>query len=335
VDVAKMKAEFLYHYQSARGIPRRAKWIAGVTAWHRTASRFSGVSNRIVSNGLTSRLLKKILGIHPQRSLPEIYPTTLRAWFADHRPDAAAGRAGTVYFFCDEFTNLVDVPVGIAAIELLERLGYQVILTEHAESGRAAISQGLLEQAKQCAEDNVGIFGPLLDDARPLIGVEPSALLTFRDEYPALVDKVRRKQAQQVARCALLIDEFVSRLITESKITSSLFTTNPLNIRLHGHCHQRALSSLRDTLRMLQLPRNFHAKLIPAGCCGMAGAFGYEQEHYEISMKIGELVLFPAIRLESSDTVIAATGTSCRHQIRDGTRRTALHPVQILRDALR
>jgi Fe-S oxidoreductase len=170
---------------------------------------------------------------------------------------------------------------------------------------------------------------------RPLIGIEPSALLSFRDEYPVLVSPEFRGDARRLAENCLLIDEWIDRLIREDQINSGAFTDQTQKIRLHGHCHQKALSSLAATVRMLQLPKNYSVKLIPSGCCGMAGSFGYEAEHYDLSMQIGELVLFPAIRSEADSAIIAAGGTSCRHQIFDGTGRDALHPVQILRQALR
>ncbi|MDG2013763.1 MAG: FAD-linked oxidase C-terminal domain-containing protein [Pirellulaceae bacterium] len=334
VDMAKMKAEVLYRNLQDNGVPRRARFIANLASLNERAARVPWLSNRLMGGRFATRLLKKYLSIHPQRSLPTLSKQTLRRWFKRHQPHENAGKQGTVCFFCDEFTNFLDAPVGIAAIELLERLGYRVELPQHAESGRAAISQGLLDQGKACATQNVTLFDDLLGDEQVLIGVEPSALLTFRDEYPGLVDPQLREVAHRVGRKALLLDEFLSRLLDQQKVGAPLFTQSPMKIYLHGHCHQKALSSMRDTIRMLQLPSNYQVKLIPAGCCGMAGAFGFEDEHYEISMQVGELVLFPAIRELDTNQVIAAGGTSCRHQILDGTGRVALHPVQVLRQAL-
>ena len=333
VDMAKMKAEVLHRNLRENGVPRRARFIANLAKLNEQAARVPRLSNRLMGGRFAARMLKKWLGIHPQRSLPQLSTQTLRHWFRRHRPHENAGKQGTVCFFCDEFTNFLDAPVGIAAIELLERLGYAVELPQHAESGRAAISQGLLDRGKVCATQNVTLFADLLGEDRVLIGVEPSALLTFRDEYPALVDPELRGVAERVGRQTLLMDEFLSRLLEQQQVGSQLFTRAPMTIHLHGHCHQKALSSMRDTIRMLQLPVNYRVKLIPAGCCGMAGAFGFEHEHYKVSMQVGELVLFPAIRDLDAKQVIVAGGTSCRHQILDGTGRVALHPVQVLREA--
>lgn len=200
----------------------------------------------------------------------------------------------------------------------------------HNESGRSAISQGLLRSAQKHANENVRQFRKLVGPNTPLIGIEPSAILTFRDEYPALVDASLRDSANELANHALMFDEFIETQIDRGKIQSSQFEPKQQSIRLHGHCHQKALASLKPTIRMLQLPLGHRVRLIPSGCCGMAGAFGYDQDHYDLSMKIGELVLFPKIRAEKMESIIAAPGTSCRHQILDGTGRLAKHPIEIL-----
>ena len=217
---------------------------------------------------------------------------------------------------------------------MLNHLGYEVKMVTHPESGRAAISKGLLQQAQSCAKQNVEIFKNLITKNTPLIGIEPSAILSFRDEYPKLVSKTQQVTAQQLAQNTFLIDEFLTSEIKAGNITPNQFTSEPKQIHLHGHCHQKALSSVEDTAWLLSLPENYHVDVIPSGCCGMAGSFGYEAEHYEVSMQVGELVLFPAIRKSSSSSIIAAPGTSCRHQIFDGTKRKALHPVEVLWEAL-
>ncbi len=239
-----------------------------------------------------------------------------------------------MFLFCDEFTNYNDVQVGIAAVELLERVGFAVEIPSHVESGRAAMSKGLLRDAHSIAEENVRLLAPVVSADTPLVGIEPSAILGFRDEYPVLVNPDLRESTKSLAENVLMIDEFVEKQIQRGTIDSSSFVEKTQTIRLHGHCHQKALASLKPTVRMLQLPKGYRVRLIPSGCCGMAGSFGYEAEHYDISMQIGELILFPTVRSESSDVLIAAPGTSCRHQIADGTGRLALHPVEILRNAL-
>ncbi len=336
VDIAKMKAEYLHANHVANGIPARARRIAGFAEKMKLASKLPRISNWLMRNGLTSRMMKWHLGFHRHRSLPPLHPTTLTAWFQQHKPHSNSGTRGSVLLFCDEFTNYLDVPVGIAAVEVLEQFGYRVQIPRHKESGRAAISKGLLTDAKQLAEYNVRHLAEAIEGTETfIVGIEPSALLTLRDEYLVLVGDALEEKAQQVAERAVLVDEFVARLIDANEINRDQFSSETKTIRLHGHCHQKALSSLKPTIQMLQLPENYRVKIIASGCCGMAGSFGYEQEHYQLSMNIGELVLFPTIRREPSDSLIVAGGTSCRHQIRDGTGRVAQHPVEVVRSALR
>jgi len=333
VDVGKMKAEFLQGYYDVHGVPKRTRRIADFSKSMKLAAKVPWLFNALVSFWPTSALLKRMSGFAQSRSLPKLHSQTLAYWFANHTPHSKAGSVGKVYLFCDEFTNYNDTQIGVATVELLERLGYAVEIPPHTESGRAAMSKGLLREAKSFADANVRSLSPLISSECPLIGIEPSAILSFRDEYPALVDSELRRDARALSSNTFMIDEFVADQIDEGKISSSSFTPNEQVIRLHGHCHQKALASLKPMIRMLQLPKGHRVRLIPSGCCGMAGSFGYEVEHYDVSMQIGELVLFPAIRNEPTNSIIAAPGTSCRHQIKDGTGRLAMHPVEILRKA--
>ena len=196
------------------------------------------------------------------------------------------------------------------------------------------MSKGLLRSAQKIANRNINLLYPLISENTPLIGIEPSAILTFRDEYIDLADETNYEKATSLSKNVFLIDEFIAAEIAKGKITKDLFTREKRTIKLHGHCQQKALSSVDVSARLLSLPENYTVEVIPSGCCGMAGSFGYEKEHYELSMKIGELVLLPAVRSSDSETIIAATGTSCRHQIKDGTGRKAKHPVEILYEAL-
>ncbi|MES2627773.1 MAG: FAD-binding oxidoreductase, partial [Bacteroidota bacterium] len=229
---------------------------------------------------------------------------------------------------------------GITAVQLLNRLGYEVILSQAGESGRTFLSKGMLKEARDCAEKNISRLRDfiLLEENAPdfgvLIGIEPSAILTFRDEYPDLCRGELKQLATRLSNRVFLIEEFLAAELDKGKIDSSLFTTAVKRLRIHGHCHQKALSSMIPVKKILSLPKNYQPLLIPSGCCGMAGSFGYEAEHYDISMQIGELVLFPAVRAEAEDTIIVAPGTSCRHQIADGTGREAKHPVEVLWEAL-
>jgi FAD/FMN-containing dehydrogenase/Fe-S oxidoreductase len=334
VDMAGLKAEFLHQYYQSNGIPLRARAFAYINTFNRLGSLWPGLYNLLLSNSVTAGLSKKLLQVAPQRSLPGIHSQSLRAWFKkEFRPKGQQYRQ-KVYFFCDEFTNYNDTPIGQKAILLLDQLGYEVQLVDHPESGRAAISKGLLPRAKGLAEANVHLFAPLINEETPLLGLEPSAILSFRDEYPRLVGEALREKATTLAEHCLLIDEFLATEIRAGRITAEAFTREEKHILLHGHCHQKSLSKVEDSVWLLSLPKNYNVELIPSGCCGMAGSFGYEAEHYEVSQQVGELVLFPAVRKTATTTLIAATGTSCRHQIADGTQRKAMHPVEVLYEGL-
>ncbi len=340
VDVAKMKAEFLQAWHDVHGVSVRTRIVANIDRLNRLASYVAPLANWLGRNKFTGRILKRLAGFHPDRSLPRVQRMSFRKWF-ETNPDQRCGindqdrSRERIFLFCDEFTNFNDVPVGIAAVQLLGALDYEVSMPRHLESGRASISSGLLRRAQGIADRNIEMLvSSMAGFSGPLVGIEPSAILTLRDEYPDLVSRFNRPRARELASRIMTIDEYISSEMSAGRIDSSRFTVQSKQIRLHGHCHQRALSSMRDTIRMLQLPRNYTVRMIPSGCCGMAGSFGYEREHFDLSQKIGELVLFPAVRAESPDTIIAAPGTSCRHQILDGTGRTAVHPVQILHQAL-
>ena len=216
----------------------------------------------------------------------------------------------------------------------MEKLEYEVIIPEHTESGRAWLSKGLLRSAKKIANKNISLLHPIINTNTPLIGIEPSAILTFRDEYIDLADDDKLETAKELSKNVFLIDEFIAAEIEKGNISPSLFTKEKRWIKLHGHCQQKALSSVAASEKLLSLPENYTVEIIPSGCCGMAGSFGYEKEHYDLSMKIGELVLFPSVRSADDNTIIAAPGTSCRHQVKDGTGRKAKHPVEILYEAL-
>ncbi|MEZ4984372.1 MAG: 4Fe-4S dicluster domain-containing protein [Saprospiraceae bacterium] len=333
VDLASMKAEFLHQYYQHTGVPLRAKAFAHINDIHQQASRVPRLYNFFLRHPATSHLLKKALGVATARQLPLLHQQPLRQWFTRNFRPARTQYHREVYLFCDEFTNYLDTPVGQHAVLLLDHLGYKVHLIDHPESGRAAISKGLLPLAKRLAEEQVQRFSSLINAETPLLGIEPSAILSFRDEYPRLVSPPFVEAARQLAPHCLLIDEFLSREIQAGRITADAFTQAPAQVLLHAHCHQKALGDLQDTVWMLSLPVGYSVEVIPSGCCGMAGSFGYEAEHYEVSIQIGELVLLPAIRKAPTHAIIAANGTSCRHQIADGAGRNAKHPVTILWEA--
>ncbi len=336
VDMARLKAEWQQHYHDTHGIPLRTRLVAGFTSAMRLASLAPGIYNRLVASPVLSGWIKRAFGFASECSLPALHQVTLAAWHSRHANPASRDYPnGVVYLFCDEFTNYNDTHIGIAAVELLNLLGYKVVIPRHVESGRAHFSKGLIRDARGLAIRNVELLKDVITDESPLIGIEPSAILGFRDEYPDLMPDHLKMPAKALASRTLLIDEFIVREAEAGRITSDAFTTETRTIKLHGHCHQRALASMEPTVRMLELPANHQVSLIPSGCCGMAGSFGYETEHFEVSRQIGELVLFPAVRSAPEETLIAAPGTSCRHQIKDGTGRRALHPIEILHAAIR
>jgi FAD/FMN-containing dehydrogenase/Fe-S oxidoreductase len=338
VDVAKMKAEFLQNYQEKNGIPFRSKLIGDFNKQMKLASIFPPAYNFIFKSKLLRRTANKLVGFHPERTMPGLNPITLRSWYKKwykkNRNNKQCLRR-QVYLFCDEFTNYNDLEVGKKAILLLEALGYEVIIPKHFESGRTYLSKGLVKKAAIIANKNINVFSTLVTDETPLIGIEPSAILTFRDEYIDLAEKGNVVEAIAISKNTFTIEEFLSKEIMIGKISHSQFTSEKKLILIHGHCYQKALSSQEHLKTMLSIPQNFSTQLIPSGCCGMAGSFGYEEEHYDVSQQIGELTLFPAVRAAAPETLLAASGTSCRHQIKDGTKRTAQHPVEILWEALK
>jgi FAD/FMN-containing dehydrogenase len=257
-----------------------------------------------------------------------------RRWHQIHANKNGPFPNGRVFLFCDEFTNFNDEEVGIKAVRLLNRLGYEVIIPKHVDSGRAQISKGLLRDAQRLAIRNVELLKDVVSLETPIVGIEPSAILGFRDEVPDLVPERLVEAANAVAKQALLIDKFIAREADRGHIRPEAFTKESRQIKLHGHCYQKSLASLTSTVKALELPVNYKVQVVPSGCCGMAGSFGYEKEHFDISMEIAGLVLLPAMRSAPVDAIIAAPGTSCRHQIKDGIGRIARHPAEILHDAL-
>ncbi len=353
VDMTRMKAEFTQQQYRETGIPLRARLVGNFTKLMRLASLAPWIYNAIYDSPALRRLANRAVGFHPDRTMPELAGTTLRKWWWEQKkernerigrenrnnysPSSRTGsvepQLGSVLLFADEFTNYNDVEVGQKAIQLLERLGYAVTLPEHLESGRTYLSKGLVDEAKEIAIRNVTLLKNLITDETPLVGLEPSAILTFRDEYPNLVPAELKDDAYRIAKNVFLFEEWLAREADAGRVDRSLFTTEAHLVKVHGHCHQKALSSMTPVKKVLSLPINYTVQLIPSGCCGMAGSFGYETEHYDLSMQIGELVLFPAVR-KAEEAIISAAGTSCRHQIKDGTGRKALHPAEILFDSL-
>lgn len=333
VDMAKLKAEFLQHYYDANGVPLRSKLIANFTAAAKLGSMAPSIYNFVMGNVVTGTAIKALSGFAIKRSMPSLSKQTLKCWY-DKKYSTPSNPIKQIYLFCDEFTNYNDAAIGIKAIQLLTALNYEVIIPNHEESGRTWLSKGLVRKAKLIANKNIELLGSLITDTNPIIGLEPSAILTFRDEYPDLATGQNLEASKLLAKNSFFIDEFLAREIAVGNIKIEQFTSEPKSILLHGHCQQKAVGSLADSVKVLSFPKNYKVETIPSGCCGMAGSFGYEKEHYEVSMNIGELVLFPKVRANSNTCTIAAPGTSCRHQIKDGTGAHALHTIEVLFDAL-
>jgi FAD/FMN-containing dehydrogenase/Fe-S oxidoreductase len=329
VDMAAMKAEFTYQYNKIYGVPFRSMLFGHVEKLNRLASLSPGLANWFNSLSVT----KKVMGLAQERTAPKLAPQTLVRWFQKRNYETADVDKKKVLLFADEFTNYYDVEIGKKCVLLLEALNYEVKIAPISDSGRAFLSKGLLVEAKNLAIKNVAALAPLVSSDLPIVGIEPSAILSFRDEYIRLLDQEDYKDSA-IVKYSFTIDEFLASAIDKGQIDSGLFHEDHVQLKLHGHCHQKAISELSFTQKILSLPKNHHVELIPSGCCGMAGSFGFEKEHYETSMQVGELVLFPVVRKAGASDLIVAAGTSCRHQIFDGTQRKSLHPLEVLYNAL-
>ncbi|MCB0453814.1 MAG: FAD-binding protein [Aequorivita sp.] len=339
VDISTAKAEFLYQYNKANGISLSNKLFGKSTKLNKAASKFPKLSNWFFTNGFTSRIIKKVGRVHQNRSLPIISTKSFSKIVQNYKNQTITSYLSKekvsqkIFLFVDEFSNYLDAEIAMDSFLLLNGLGYQVEIIDGLDSGRALISKGFLEEAKREANKNISFLKNKVAKDAPLLGIEPSAILTFRDEYLRLADD--KISAEILSKNTFLVEEFLSAEIQKGNITAAQFTSEEKYIKIHAHCHQKSISNQKVTFDILNLPKNYTPTIIPSGCCGMAGSFGYEKEHYEVSMKIGELKLFPAVRKTTEDTIISANGTSCRHQIFDGTGRKALHPVTILRQALK
>ncbi|MDB2384920.1 4Fe-4S dicluster domain-containing protein, partial [Polaribacter sp.] len=328
VDIATMKAEFLYQYQETNGYSFRSRLFASNAKYNKLGSLTPTLANKI----LNTKLAKSAMGVAVERSVPKLSKQTFDSWYKKYNTNSSIETKKTIYLFNDEFTNFYDVNIGQDAIYLLEKLGYEVKVIKHEESGRSYISKGFLKEAKIVCNKNITTFKNIITKETPLVGIEPSAILTFRDEYLRLADD--KTSAEKIATNSFTFEEFLAKELADNNIDINLFSTEEKTLKIHGHCHQKALSSTNDSFQIMNIPKNYKVTILNTGCCGMAGSFGYEKEHYKVSMQVGEDTLFPKVRNCSEDTEIVAAGTSCRHQIFDGTKRIAKHPITILKEAL-
>ena len=336
--MAKIKVEFMQQWYEHHRVPVRTQLIANISRINSLDMLFPAIFNWFATAKLTTSLLKRMLGFATKRSITTLGKTTLRKWAGrnlESLNNALPADAPEVVLSLDEFSNYNDSALGITSIRLLNRLGIRILIVKHPVSGRTYISKGLLKKSRQIARKNVELLSAVVTPERPLVGIEPSAILGFRDEFPELVGTDMIGRARELAEHCMTMKEYLGSAFEKQIFDNSLFTKENARIKLHGHCQQKAIASTEPTMRILSIPENYGVQEIPSGCCGMAGSFGYEKEHYELSMKVGELVLFPAVREADSDEIVVAPGTSCRHQISDGTGRKALHPIEVLYNALK
>ncbi len=330
VDMGKIKVEFLAQYYRANGTPLRARLFGHIAALSRMGSGpLAPLANATMRHPLARAIMERTLGVSRERTLPAFAPEPFTSWF--RKRGAPQGTAKQVVLFNDSFNTWNEPHIAIAATEVLEALGYEVLLPGHRCCGRPMMSEGLVEDARQAALNVVSRLAAHVAAGIPVVGLEPSCLLMLRDEYRYLLPDDER--VEHVAQKAMLFEEFIAQLADRGELELA-FEKAARKLLLHGHCHQRALVGTGPSMRALGLPENYEVEEVDSGCCGMAGSFGYEREHYELSLKMAERRLLPAVREADADTLIVAAGTSCRHQILHGSGRQALHPAEVLRNAL-
>ncbi len=333
VDMARLKTDFLARYHAAHGTPLRTRFFGHAAALNRLGSGPAApLSGALLRSRLGRWVLARVLGLAAERPLPAPARRPFAAWWRRRLPAVTTAPAMPIALFIDPFTNYNHPDIAVAAVELFERIGVPVVDAPAADDGRPFISKGMVAQARAAARRTLDALHPHAAAGRAIVGLEPSSLLTLRDEYRYLLPDDERVAA--VAARALTFEEYVDRLAAEMEL-GHYFTAEPRRVLLHGHCHQKALVGTAPARRVLSLPPGYMVSEVDSGCCGMAGSFGYEAEHYEVSMQMAERRLLPAVRAAGPETIIAAAGLSCREQIAHGTGRRALHPAEVLRDALR
>jgi len=328
VDMAKLKYEFLDHYHRANGLPLRNRMFGGIESLNRLGSRLAPLSNWIANSTVNRWLMELFAGVDRRRPLPHFASQTFEDWFRSHTPNGDASK-GELVLFHDTFNNFNTPNVAIAATRFLERAGYRVLLTDKKCCGRPMISKGMLQQAKENAAWNVERLAAYVEKGIPIVGLEPSCLLTLRDEYP---DFLRSEAAKKVAAHSFLLEEFVLKQRESGRLVLDS-SGNGHKALLHGHCHQKALVGTAPTVAVLKAA-GFAVTEVDSGCCGMAGSFGFEKEHYDLSLTIGNRRLAPAVNATGTDVEIVAPGISCRQQIEHLTGRKAKHPAEVLWESI-
>jgi Fe-S oxidoreductase len=327
VDMAKIKTEYLAQYYDAHGVPLRARVFGHIHTLNRLGSLAAPVANAALRSPLAG-VAKRAIGVHPKREIAPFASQTFEQWFEERRETKPSGKRGLLVYFHDTFTNFNYPEIGQAAVRLLEAAGYTVeIVQRRACCGRPMLSKGLVEQARKLAQQNLAALMPYARQGVPIIGTEPSCILTLRDEYPDLLPE--SADVEQIAQNSFMIDEFLAKLAAEGELDISWRDDAGPRVLFHGHCHQKALIGMGPSMAILNAA-GCAAEESGAGCCGMAGSFGYEAEHYDVSRKIGAERLFPKVTEQAPDTVIAVTGVSCHEQIDHFTHRRPLHIAEVL-----
>jgi Fe-S oxidoreductase len=308
VDMARMKLEFTAHYKAKHGLTARDKAIGYLPRYAPWAARLAPFSN------LASSLTKSFLGFSAKRVLPK--------WRSDFFTEEG-NSAGDVVLFVDTFNRYFEPENARAAFKVLEAAGRRVYAPRGLCCGRTFLSAGLVDEARREARRMVGALSPYIAKGVPIVGLEPSCLFSLRDEFGVLLPDGGKLKG------ALLFEEYLARDPGKLK-----FRETRRKVLLHGHCHQKAFDAMPAVEKVLRSIPGVELQTVQTSCCGMAGSFGYEAEHYDVSMKMAELSLLPAIRNAPADALLVADGTSCRHQIADGTGRRALHAARVLEQAL-
>jgi FAD/FMN-containing dehydrogenase/Fe-S oxidoreductase len=339
VDMARLKSEWQYQRSKQKGFKLADKLVAYSPELNERFSVIAPIVNW-VNRGPLSPIMKSLGEVAAERKIPKIHRRSgiarAKSVLKDFQTKASADKP-LVLLYIDEFSNRQDSQLGEAAAQLLSKLNYSIEILPALTSARTYISKGFLDQAKKIANHNIECTSGYLNkypDAS-IVGLEPSALLGFVDEFPDLVKPDLKEQAQLIAQKCWLIDEFIWSEYQSGNIRNDQFDQKKRQIIYHGHCHQKALRKVEDAVQALSIPMGNELNVIPSGCCGMAGSFGYDKSNYKVSQQIAELVLFPAIRNSSAETIVVAPGTSCRHQINDGLQRKSWHPVEVLLQSLK
>jgi len=331
VDIAKLKYEFLGQYYKEHSLPLRSLLFGNIDLLSKFGSAFAPVSNWFMTNGLFAFFMDKLVGIDKRRKFPTFARNTFKKWYKNRNGENGSNtEAKQVVFFFDTFVNHNEPHIGIALVKVLEAAGFEIILPDKKCCGRPMISKGLIEKAIKNAKYNVEKLFPYVEKGIPIVGCEPSCVAALRDDY---VDLVNDERAKRISENTYMIEEFLLMLRDRDELTLKFKETPTKKILVHGHCHQKALMGNNPSIEMLESIPGYQVKEIDVGCCGMAGAFGYEKEHYTTSMEVGEK-LFDAIRNEEGEFDVMANGTSCRQQILDGTNIRAKHMAELIAEAI-